>query len=130
MGTTPCRGAILQWIASGRVRVGIEEFAGECEAFGAPSVRQVSELADANETSRQDVLGESSEKLIGRDGHLALLAAMRVVFPPESDVLTAESKQSMVADSDAMGIAAEIAQDLRRAAKGWLGVYDPLLACE
>ena len=60
--------------------------------------------------------------------HAALLAAMGIVLPAEGDALAVEAEQAVVGDGDAMGIAAEIAQHLRRAAQGLLGIDHPVLA--
>jgi len=91
--TTPdSRGVILRRTDAGWLRVGIEEIAGERQTCRAPRVRQVSELADTNEPSWQDVLGEPAQELVCGNGHLALLVAMRVVFPAESDILAVEGE--------------------------------------
>ena len=114
-GATPnSRGFILRQTDAGWFRVGVEESAGERQTYRAPRVRQVSELADANEPSWQNVLGEPAQELMRGNSHLALLVAMRVVFPAEGDILAVEGEQSVVADRDTMGIAAEIANDQAR----------------
>jgi hypothetical protein len=76
------------------------------------------------------VLAEAAQKLRGCEGHLALLVAVRVVFPAECNAAASEREQAMIADGDPMSISAKIAQDLRSSSKCGLGVYNPLLRKE
>jgi hypothetical protein len=89
-------------------------------------IGQISKLPDADETSRQDVLGESSEELARREGHLPLLVAMCVVLPAEGHTLAIEGQQAMIADRNAMRIPSQIAKHLGRSAKCGFRVYDPI----
>ena len=52
---------------------------------------------------------------------------MRGIAPAEGDVAIGESDQPGVGDGDAMGVGAEIAQHMFRAAEGRLGVDDPVV---
>ena len=52
---------------------------------------------------------------------------MRVVFPSEAYALTVEAEQALVADGDAVGIAAEIPQHARRLTEGRLGIDYPVV---
>src|SRR5450759_5081638 len=63
-----------------------KELSREGEPGRAMRVGQISKLPDADEPSRQNVLGETAEELVCREGHLPLLAAVSVVFPAEGDV--------------------------------------------
>ena len=47
-----------------------------------------SELPDADEASRQNVLDKTAQKLRRFQSHLLLLVAMRVIFPAEGDALS------------------------------------------
>ena len=53
--------------------------------------------------------------------------AMCVVFPSEAYALTVEAEQSLVADGNAVGIAAEIAQHAEGISEGWLGIDHPVV---
>ena len=64
--------------------------------------RQEAILPNANETTRQNTLGESPESLRGTQGHFGLFASMGIVFPAEGNPLTIEGQQSVVTDSDAL----------------------------
>src|SRR5215831_2640844 len=55
---------------------------------------------------------------------------MSIVFPTEGDPLTVKRDESMVGDGHAMGVAAQITEDLPRATEGWLGINHPVLAVE
>src|ERR1039457_6595726 len=67
-------------------------------------VGQISKLPDANETSRQNVLGETAEELTRRKGHLPLLVAMSVVLPAEGHALGIEGQQAGITDRNTMRI--------------------------
>ena len=51
-------------------------------------VGKESEMADADETLGQSVLQEPPQELGGRDGHLLLLVAVRVIPPQKSHLTT------------------------------------------
>src|SRR5207342_1301114 len=59
----------------------------------AESVRQKSEVANPDEAFRQYMQEESAQELCGAEFHLALLAAVSVVFPAECDVFPIERQQ-------------------------------------
>jgi hypothetical protein len=55
---------------------------------------------------------------------------MGVVSPQEADFVIGHGKESGVGDGNAVGIAGEVGQDLRRAGKRSLGIDDPVgLSC-
>ena len=91
------------------------------------SVGQITKLPDADETSRQNVLGETAEELVRRKGHLPLLVAMGIVLPAEGDALAIEGQQAVIADCHAMRIPPEIAKHLSGFAKCGFRVYNPIL---
>ncbi len=70
---------------------------------------------------------EAAQKLVLSQSHEPFLVAVRRVAPAEGDVALGESDQSGVGDGDAMVVGAEIAQDMFRAAEGWLGIDDPVV---
>ena len=71
---------------------------------------------------------EASQELIYAQSHEPLLVAMRGIAPSKCDVTIGESDQPGVGDGDAMGVGAEIAQHMFRAAEWALGVNDPVMA--
>ena len=107
-----------------------EQLAGECEQSGPAAVGQQAELPDTDETSWQHMLDKAPQKLRDGECHLALLVPACVVLPTKSDALAVERQQAVVADRDAVRIAAQITKHLLRSAEGRLGVYDPVLTVQ
>jgi len=73
---------------------------------------------------------EASQELIHRESHEPLFVAVRGIAPAEGDVAMGEGDEPGVGDGDAMGVGAEIAQDMLRSSEGWLGVDDPVVTEE
>ena len=69
-----------QWLSNGR---GAEQRAAAIECSTAVPVGEQSEVADADESSRQDMQQEAAQELMGRYGHDLLLVAVCVVSPAE-----------------------------------------------
>jgi hypothetical protein len=76
------------------------------------------------------MLDEASQELFGTEGHQPLLVAASVVSPAKGDLVTFVSDDTMIADGDAMSVAAEITEDGPWAAEGGFGVNHPVLAPE
>ena len=55
---------------------------------------------------------------------------MSVVPPTETDLAVLASEEALVSDSDPMGIAPEVGEDLLRTAEGGFGVDHPVLGPE
>jgi len=71
---------------------------------------------------------KAAQELIDGQSHEPLLVAVRGIAPAEGDVASGESDQPGVRNGDAMGVGAEIAQHMFRAAEGRLGVNDSVKA--
>ena len=102
----------------------------KCEQLGPPSVSQEAEVTDAHETLGQDRQKEAAQELGSGEGHHLLLGAMGVVFPAEGDALAIERHQTVIGNRHAVGVAAEIAQHLRRVPQGGLDVDHPMGAMQ
>ena len=76
------------------------------------------------------MLDEASQELFGTESHPPLLVAESVIFPAKRDLVTFVSDQPMVANGNAMSVAAEITEDCPRAAECGLGVNNPVEAPE
>ena len=63
---------------------------------------------------------------MGIESHGASPIPMSVVAPQEADFVIGHGKESGVGDGNAVGIAREVGQDLRRAGKRSLGIDDPV----
>src|SRR5665213_873892 len=105
-----------------------EQLEAEWQQLSTSSVGEEAEVADAHEAARQQVEQEAAQELVERKSQQALLVGVGGVSPAEGDVALFEGDQSAVGDSDAVGITAEIAQRVFRAAEGWLGIDDPVVA--
>ena len=103
---------------------------GQGQQLFAEAIGEQAVMADADETQGEHVEEEAAQELDCVDGHDALLAAVRIVAPAEADLLAVEGRQAMVADGHAVGIAAEVAQYMGRAAEGRLGVDEPFLLAQ
>ena len=91
------------------------------------SAGKITEVADADEASGQYMLAEAAEELACAECHDALLVAVGVLFPSEAYAVTVEAEQALVADGDAVGIAAEIAQHANGITEGRLGIDHPVI---
>ena len=101
--------------------------ASEREERGTVGAGEIAEVADADEASGQHMLAEAAQELTCAERHDALLVAVGVVFPSEAYAVTIETEQALIADGDAVCIAAKIAQHARRLTGGWLGVDYPVV---
>ena len=94
------------------------------------------EVADAVEVAGQDMEQEASDELLGGKGHgleavvMAVVAPaeadLSVVAPAEADLSVVDGEEAVVGDGDAVGVAAEVVEDLLGTGEGPLGVDDPL----
>jgi hypothetical protein len=101
--------------------------ASACEQSGAVGTGEIAEVADANEASGQHVLAKAAQELGGGESHDALFIAVSIVFPSKAHAVTIEAEQALIADGDAVSVAAKIAQDVSRSAKSGLGVDHPIM---
>ncbi len=76
------------------------------------------------EASGQDVLEEAANELHAGDGRGA------AVLGREGDLAVFHGEEARVGDPHAVGVEAEVAEDLLGAGEGFLGVGDPFLAVE
>ena len=104
----------------------IEQAAAEGELLLAVAAGEEAEVADAVEVLGQDMEQEASDELFGREGQGLEVAVMAVVAPAESDLTVLDGEEAVVGDGDAVGVAAEVVEDLVGAGEGGLGVDDPL----
>ena len=110
-----------------QVRIGSrQQVATESEFIGAMAVGQEAVVANALKTGGQGGLQEKSDELLGGHGH-HLADGIPVVGPGKGDLAVLEGQQALVADGDAVGIAAEILQHASGTAEGRFGVNHPFL---
>ena len=91
------------------------------------TISQEAEGADADKAAGQYMKQEAAQELLRRKGHHPLPISVGVIFPAERDLVVFEGDQAMVGDGDAMGVAAEIAEEVMGAAERWFGIDHPVL---
>lgn len=101
--------------------------ASECEQSGSMSTGEIAEVADADKAPRQHMLAKAAQELASVQSHDALLIAVSIVFPSKAHAVTIEAEQALIADGDAVCIAAKISQDVSRSAKSGLGIDHPIM---
>src|SRR6185312_7275309 len=94
------------------------------------AVGQEAEEADAHKAVRKHMEKKAAQKLLGSYGHQFLLAAMRVVLSPASDLTIGECNEPMIGNGNAMGVAGQVMKNVLRSAEGRFGVHDPVLSEE
>ena len=103
-----------------------KQSAREGHPRGAAGVREKPGLPDADKPAREDVLHEAAEKLHRGQRHRAPPVVVRVILPLKRYPVTVKREQAVIADRDAMGVAAEVPHHGRRPTEGGLCVHDPV----
>ena len=89
------------------------------------AIGEESEVTNAMEAVGQGVEQEAPDELVGLQTHGLYGAVVAIVLPGEPDMFVVAGLDAAVGDGDAMGVAAEIGENLRGSAEGLLGVDDP-----
>ena len=89
------------------------------------SVGEKAVVADTHESGRKNVEKKAPNKFHGVQSHGALLIAMGVVLPAESDFAVVEGLDASVGDGDSVGVAGKVLEYLGGAAERRFGVDDP-----
>jgi len=106
----------------------LEQLETQGKELRSPAVRQEAEVTDAHKPKRQQMEQKAAQEFLNRKAHAPLAVAVGRVSPPERDLAIGERNQSVVGDSNAVGIGAEVAENAFRAAKRRLAVDHPILA--
>ena len=93
-------------------------------------VCQVSEVPDTHETLRQQMKQKAAQELLCGQCHHAFYVSMGPVSPPEGNLPIHKGDQAMVGNGHSMGVAAEIPENIFRAAEGPFAVHDPVVGIE
>ena len=88
---------------------------------------QKAEMADADEARGKHVKQEAAQELLHRKGHQTLLVTMRGVSPAKGNLAALEGDQAVIGDRHAVGVAAEITENVLRATEGRFAVNHPVL---
>ena len=82
-------------------------------------------MAEADKAGRQDVEEEAAEKGVGVHSHLLQRIAVTPVAIREADLAIADIDEAGIGDGNAMGVAADIVDDLGRTCKGGFRIHHP-----
>jgi len=125
------RSAIRKWRKRERVATLFgEQCARQGQQLFAEAVGQQAVAANAHEAFGQYMQKKAAEEVHGVEGHDLLLAAVGIVAPEKTDALPVEGGDAVVGDGHAMGVTAEVAQNMFGSAEGRLGVNVPALFVE
>ena len=83
-------------------------------------------VPDALEAVGQDMQQETANEFVGFQCHGFLLVAMPIIFPVKSHLAILDVEQSVVGDGHAMGIAAQVVEDLFGTTERPFGIRHPL----
>src|ERR1700719_3996390 len=116
----------------GRIDAGgrAEQNAATFERNTSSTVGEESEVSDANHALGQNVDEETSQELMGGNGHYLLLAAAGIVSPAERDAIVCEGHEAMVGDGDAVSVAGQVVENMFGTAERRLGIDHPVLLAE
>jgi hypothetical protein len=103
----------------------VQQFAAPGQLFSAVAIAEEAVITNALEPLRQSMKEESADELLGRKRHGFLLALVTVILVSKMDMAGFDVQQSIVRDSDAVSIAADVIQDLFGSSEGRLGIDDP-----
>src|SRR5271157_5109752 len=84
-------------------------------------------MTDADEARGKHVEQEAAQEFLDRQGHQALLVAVRGVSPAKGDLAALEGDQAVIGDRHAVGVAAEITENVFGATEGRLAIDHPVL---
>jgi len=118
---------VLTWRRWGRAFVGsyAQELAAMVQLLLAISIAQKPVIANAVESTGEDVEEKSPNKLFGRESHDLLLIVVAVVPPLELDLPVFDLHDPMIGNRDAVRVAADVVHHLLGSGEGRLGVDDP-----
>ena len=89
-------------------------------------VGKESELANADEAVWENMLHIAPQELRSREVHEALLVSVCIILPAESDLFPIKGNEPVIADGNAMRIAAQIAKYGCWTRHCWLDIDDPV----
>ena len=98
------------------------------QELGASPVGEEAEVPDAHETFGKHVQQEAAQEFIERKSQQLLFVVVSGVAPTKSDRLFSKRDQAMIGYGHAMGVAAQILEDILGATEGWFRVDHPVLS--
>jgi len=119
---------VLAWLRLGRAFVGrshAQQLAAMLQLLFAVSIAQESVIANAVESTGENVEEESPDELLRRESHDFLPIVVAVVAPVEFDLPVFDIHDPMIGNRDPVRVAADVVHHLLGSGKGRLGVDDP-----
>ena len=111
-------------------RFGSQQLPALRRALATATVGHPSVIADPHQPFRQHVQQKPPDEFGGVQCHLALLAAVRVIFPAEGDLAVLQTDQPVIGDGHAMGVARQIVQHMLRSAERLADIDHPAMAVQ
>jgi hypothetical protein len=118
---------VLTWRRWGRAFVGsyAQKLAALLQLLFAVSIAQEPVIANAVESTGENVEEESPDELLGRERHDFLLIVVAVVAPIERDLPFFDIRDPMIGNRNPVRVAADVVHHLLGSGEGRLGVDDP-----
>ena len=105
-------------------RIGRLGLSGNCCL--AVTIGHKTKVPDLVQALGQNMQAEAAQEFHRVEGLGAQLASSLMIFEAEGDVSVLQSHQTVVRDGDAVGVASQVLEDMRRIT-GFFGVDDPFL---
>jgi len=118
------------WVAWGGSGGLAQEFPTAAQRPCFVPVGEEAVVPETHEAAGEHMQEEAADKCVGVERHGLSPIALTTVPVGKADPPIADIQDAVVRDGDAMGIAADIIQDVLRACKGWLGVDHPLFGIQ
>jgi hypothetical protein len=107
-----------------------EKLTAEGDVVFTTSVCKKPEVSDAHISMGQDMKKEPSDELISLESHGLLFITIGIVPPTEGDVAVLDVEDTVIADSDPVGISAQVLKDTLGAIKRRLAIDNPFFMVE
>jgi hypothetical protein len=105
----------------------IQELSAKGESVAAVAVGEEAEVADLGKAVGKNVQEEAADELPGVESHGSGAVVFFAVPPLEGHLCILKRQQAVVGNGDAVGIAAEVIEDLGGSPEGRFGIDDPLM---
>ena len=85
-----------------------EQLAAASELILTAAIAEKAVISDPLESLRQNVDQESTDKLVGSEGHDLVPIVVAIILPTELDFIIVVSEEPIVGDGNAMGITGDV----------------------
>lgn len=108
-------------------RWSIQEASAKGKSVAAVAVGEEAEVADLGESVGKNVQEEAADELGSVESHGSRAIVLFAVSPLEGHLPILKGQQTVIGNGNAVGIAAEVIQDLHGSPEGRFGVDDPFM---